>query len=192
MTPQNLIEDLQRQSIQKFLEEYLFDKVPHVFANDRAAYVAWKRVLSQALDVDAACLTIVGSAAFGCSLNPTKNFKAFDDQSDIDVAVISNHHFSIGWRYLRMNGGRRLRVDRRTQIAWDDHVHKYIYWGTIATDKLLGVLPFGKAWMEASTRMSLVDPSRDRDVKFRVYADYESLRAYQSNSVSALRQSLFK
>jgi hypothetical protein len=180
ITREKLIERLQTLSAPSFLEEYVFDSVPHVFDGDRTSYVAWKRALGAAIDVDPACLTVVGSAAVGCSLNPSKNLKPFDDGSDVDVAVISNYHFTVGWRYLRMNGTRRLSVDQKTRIAWDEHVNRYIYWGTIATDKLLGVLPFGMPWLKATSAMALVEPTKGRDINLRIYADYEALRAYQT------------
>lgn len=191
MDREALIQTLQRLSATAFLEEHMFDCVPHVFAGDRTAYILWKRELGAAIDVDPACLTIVGSAAVGCSLNPVRNLKAFDSGSDVDVAVISNYHFTVAWRYLRMNGTRRLKLDARTRIAWDEHVNRYIYWGTIATDKLLGVLPFGLKWLKATGGMSLIDPTKGRDVNLRIYADYEALRAYQTISVKNVRESLY-
>src|SRR5688572_4488286 len=116
MDREELKETLQRLSAPRFLEEHVFDCLPHVFNGDRAGYVAWKRALGTAIDVDPACLTVVGSAAVGCSLNPSKNLKAFDAGSDVDVAVVSNYHFTVGWRYLRLNGTRRLTLDQKTRI----------------------------------------------------------------------------
>jgi hypothetical protein len=191
MDRDTLIETLQRVSAPTFLEEHLFDCVPHVFSGDRAAYVGWKRALSAAIDVDPACLTVVGSAAVGCSLNPVKNLKAFDNKSDVDVAVVSHYHFTVAWRYLRMNGTRRLKVDARTRIAWDEHMKKYIYWGTIATDRLLGILPFGLQWIKATSQMGFIDPTKGRYVNLRIYADYEALRTYQMISVRNIRESLY-
>jgi len=192
MTREALIETIQRLSAAAFLEEHMFDCVPHVFAGVRAAYVMWKRELGSAINVDPACLTIVGSAAVGCSLNPVKNLKPFESGSDVDVAVISDYHFTVAWRYLRMNGARRLKVDLRTRNAWDEHVKKYIYWGTIATDKLLGVLPFGLQWLKATSGMSLIEPTKERGINLRIYADYEALRAYQMISVRSVRESLYR
>lgn len=162
MEREDLLQALKHDSSSRFLEEYVFDRIPHVFANDRSLFVAWKRALAEAIDVDAACVTIVGGAAVGYSLNPVRNFKAFDEQSDVDVAIVSHYHFTVALRYLRTSSERRLRVDQRTRIAWDEHVRRYIYWGTVATDRLLGVLPFGLRWLGAQTRMSSVDPTRGR------------------------------
>lgn len=191
MDRNTLKDTLQHLSASRFLEEHVFDRVPHVFAGDRAGYVEWRRALGTAIDVDPACLTVVGSAAVGCSLNPSKNFKPFDAGSDVDVAVVSHYHFTVGWRYLRLNGTRRLSLDAKTRIAGDDHVKRYIYWGAIATDKLLGLLPFGLVWLKATSAMSQVEPTKGRDVNLRIYADYEALRAYQTVSVKTVRDSLY-
>ena len=187
MTREAFIEALRNESPVAFVENYLFDRIPAVFAGDRALFIAWKRVLAQKIEVDPACITIVGSAATGSSLNPSKNFKSFDETSDIDVAVVSPYHFSVGWRYLRMNGLRRLRVDKKTRNAWDQHVNLYIYWGTLATDKLLGVLPFGLQWINATSHMAQIAPTLGRAINLRIYTDYDSLRAYQVQGVRNLR-----
>ncbi len=191
MEPDALVEILKRDSASKFLEEHIFDRVPHVFDTDRSLFVGWKRTLAEAIEVDAACLTLVGGAAVGNSLTPGKNFKAFDNRSDIDVAVVSHYHFTVAWRYLRTNSVRRTRVDERTRIAWDEHVKRYIYWGTIATDRLLGVLPFGLQWLRAQSHMASIDPTKGRAVNFRIYDDFEALRSYQMMSIKTVRDSLF-
>ncbi len=77
----------------------------------------------------------------------------------------------------------------RTGNAWDEHKRGLIFSGTVATDKLLGVMPFGKAWLAAVGIMATVDPTRDRSIKLRIYTDYEALRAYQTTSVTKLVQS---
>lgn len=186
-SPSDVVDDLRRLPPAVFVENHLFDRIPAIFVADRGLYIEWKRKLGSLIDVDPACLAIVGSAATGISLSPHKSLKVFDASSDVDVAVISAHHFNIAWRYLRMNGGRRLRVDAKTRNAWDQHVNRYIYWGTIATDRLLGVLPFGKEWLAATTAMSLEAPSKGRSVNLRIYTDYDALRSYHVRGVRELQ-----
>lgn len=190
MNRDEFIAALRTKTPAAFVDEHLFDRIPMVFNADRSVFVSWKRELAQRIGVDPACITVVGSAATGTSLNPYKNFKPFDGESDIDVAVISSHHFNIAWRYLRMNGARRLKVDTRTRIAWDEHVKKHIYWGTIATDRLLGVLPFGLEWLQATSAISQLAPTTGRDINLRIYADYDSLRNYQVTSARSARDAL--
>jgi hypothetical protein len=175
---------------QDFVAEYLYDRIPFIFGDDRATFISWKHRLGEIIEVDPCSLSLVGSAALGVSLNPDKNFKVFDHLSDVDVAVISHYHFTVSWRFLRTNGHLRARLDPKSLVAWDDHVKRLIYWGTIATDKLLGILPFGKQWLGAVNAMARLDPTFGREVNLRIYADYESLRAYQIQSVRRARDEL--
>ena len=177
-------------SSSSFVAEYIFDRIPHIFAEDRQVFIQWKHKLATLIEVDPACISIVGSAHIGLSINPSKGFREFDEQSDVDVAVVSQHHFILAWRFLRANGHLRTRVDGRTRAALQDHVHRLIYYGTIATDRLLGILPFGKQWLDAIGEMSRTVPTIGRDVNLRIYADYESLRAYQLLSATQAREEL--
>jgi hypothetical protein len=36
-----------------------------------------------------------------------------------------------------------------------------------------------------------VDPTKGHDVRLRIYADYEALRAYQTTSVKNVREALY-
>src|SRR5690606_3802231 len=96
---------------------------------------------------------LIGSAAVGLSLNPDKNFKEFNEESDIDVAVVSDHYFDISWHHLRNLGPRRHRLSTKEKLALQDHRERLIYWGTIATDKIIQILPFGASWMKSIDEM---------------------------------------
>jgi hypothetical protein len=183
---------VREESPEQFLSDYLLDTTPHLFNEDPKAYASWRRVLGERLEVDPSCILLVGSAASGVSLNPNKNFKAFDDSSDVDIAVISSYYFNLSWRFLRNHGHKRAYLPIKTRTAWDAHVSKYIYWGTITTDKLLGVLPFGRLWMGTATYLSSIAPCENREINFRLYMDHESLRAYQLNSVKAARDRILE
>lgn len=174
----------------EFLNNYIFDRVPAVFAGDRVLYISWKHRLSKLLEVDANELVIVGSAALGFSLNPAHPFTSFDDESDVDVAVISSYHFAQSWRFLRASGSLRARLSPRELTAFDDHRTRLIYWGTIATDRILQHLPFGPAWMDAIDEMQKHAPTVNRDITFRVYNDFDALRSYQRQSIVNAREYL--
>lgn len=106
---------------------------------------------------------------------------------DIDVAVISDYFFNTSWRFLRNLGSDIHSMPQSAKQSVRDHVQKYIYWGTIATDKILPYLPFGKQWAKALDEMSKENPTRGRVIKARIYKDFESLRAYQVNNLKNLR-----
>jgi predicted nucleotidyltransferase len=130
---------------------------------------------------------IIGSCSFGVSLNPNKNYRFFDHESDIDVAVVSEYHFTSAWRALRNLGSEIHRLPTPAKKSVEDHVKKYIYWGTIATDRILHILPFAKEWRIAIETMQNTLPTKGRIVKARIYRDFDSLRAYQVDNLKNLR-----
>lgn len=171
-----------------FTSIHILDRLPHVFSS-RDQYIAWKTVLGRELNVDPLCITVVGSGAVGFSLSPReeKRYRAFHPESDIDVAVISPMHFDEAWRNLRAMG---TVGERELRGYWRRHREALIFDGTIATDAVLSHLTFGAKWTAALGRAAKRNPTKDRDVKARIYRDFESLREYQRKGVDRLRADL--
>ncbi|MBC2659697.1 hypothetical protein H7A76_30045 [Pseudomonas sp. MSSRFD41] len=168
---------------------WIINRIPFPFNGDAKCYEEWRKKLAKLVEVDASEILITGSGAFGISLNPNKNYKEFDDSSDIDVAIISEYFFNTSWRYLRNIGAQRHSLPQAAKQSIRDHVERYIYWGTIATDKILPYLPFGKVWLSALEEMAKEAPTKNRTIKARIYKDFDSLRAYQVNNLTNLRSS---
>jgi len=164
------------------------DRIPHVFADDPVAYRDWRETLSRPLGVDPCNLFVVGSSFVGCSINPYKDWKLFDDQSDVDVAVISSRHFDLAWRMMRLT--KRADVSGREWKAIEEHRTRLIYWGCVATDQILGRLPFAQDWLSAASQASATPPTEGREVNFRVYRDATSLRDYTINGLRQLKAEL--
>lgn len=189
MIPDEIIYDLRSLEPQSFVARHIFDRVPFAFGTDQAGYLDWRSLAAVQLGVDPAELTIVGSAAIGLSLNPQKNFKLFDMKSDIDIAVVSPYHFQVAWRFFRRNSTLRARLNNKERAAWDDHRQRLIYWGAVATDRLLARLPFGREWRTALDNIENASPTSNA-VNVRIYNDYDSLRQYQINSVRLRRDEI--
>lgn len=158
------------------ISKWIMEKIPHIFASDYTAFIETKIRIGKMLGVDSCAIVFVGSSSTGFSLNPSKNFKVYDDSSDIDIAIISNYHFNIAWHCIR-------NIDKNVQMpavraAIDDHRQRLVFWGTIATDKILGILPFGKEWTKAMEELKRNPIFEDRKINFRLYQDHDSLRAY--------------
>ena len=85
--------------------------------------------------------------------------------SDIDVAIISHHHFDLAWHELRNLGANYYSLNTLQRDSIDKHKSKYIYWGTIATDKILPVLSFGKEWIIGLSNMAQIHPSEGKEIK---------------------------
>jgi hypothetical protein len=183
-------QDVLSGDLEDLFSRTFFGRIPFVFGEDATLFRAWRAQLAVLLDVDACEVTIVGSAAVGFSLSSYKDFQLFHDGSDIDVAVISDRHFSDAWHHLR---GIDATLDSLTpaQRSWlNEHRTRLIYWGCIATDKILPILPFAIRWMSARSKMASEAPTEGRQIKFRVYKDFRALRSYHLAGLKELKAKL--
>jgi hypothetical protein len=173
-----------------FVSHYLFEPVPHAFSGDLGSWIEWKTVLATGLGIDPYDIVLTGSAAIGYSLNPRKGYKQFDSTSDIDCGVISQYHFEIAWRYLRRLRPSWLSLPPESKRAIVAHQKTYVFAGTIATDSILALLPFGLEWQAVLDSLGSRSPTMNRDIKLRIYRDYDSLRHYQASGIERLRDEL--
>lgn len=188
MADTTLQDDLRDLPPGTFASKYIFEGIPHVFGGDLDAYVQWKSELGDQIEVDPRAIAITGSAGVGVSLNPFKGLKAFGPASDVDVAVVSGYHFEMAWRHMRsMSSANRMKLSQSQRESVRDHVSRLIYWGTIATDRILEIFPFAHGWVVGFNHMAGMAPTAGREINARIYRDFESLRAYQLRSVEMAR-----
>ena len=183
-------QDLLSKDPEKMVSLWLLEKIPYIFHDDQELFIDWKITLAQKLQVNVASIILVGSSCVGLSLNPYKNYRSFNQSSDIDIAVVSDYYFNEAWRFFRNLGVRIHSLRPKEKQIIDEHVRKYIYWGTIATDHILPLFPFGRKWQQALLEMSQVCPTQGRELKIRLYKDFESLRGYHINNLIDLRSYL--
>jgi hypothetical protein len=182
--------EITSENISYIASKWIIEKVPFIFANDLEKYIFWKEMLSSKISVDSKAIVITGSASVGFSLNPINNLKAFNQESDVDVAIISQYYFDISWYFLRNIGSKRLFLKPKELNSIYDHKTRLIYWGTIATDKIIQILPFGLEWVKALNEMADVEPTKGRTINIRVYKDFEALRAYNIENLKKIRDQL--
>lgn len=185
-----LIKDLVERNLDYSISKWVLERIPYVFNSNNEQYIEWKEKLSKLIGVDSKAIVLTGSASVGYSLNPEKNMKKFDESSDIDVAIISSYYFDISWFFLRNLGTKRYSYSQREKNSIEDHKKRLIYWGTIATDKIIQILPFGHEWISAIDCMSKEEPTVGREINFRIYKDFEALKAYQKESLKLIKDKL--
>ncbi len=178
------------RDLKDLVNELFFERVPFLFEPLLTQYSPWRCRLSAAINVDPCEIVVIGSAAIGFSLSPAKAFRPFDTKSDVDVAIISDHFFSEAWHHLRTVD---ITIDSLTpaqRAAVIEHQKKYVYWGCIATDRILSLLPFSREWLAARSNLAAVEPTAERIINFRLYKDFRALRAYQALGLKRLRMAL--
>lgn len=182
--------ELLKEEISWVASKWILDRPPEIFCDDVHEYIYWKELLSAKIGVDSRAISFTGSSCTGFSLNPSKDFRYFNDSSDIDVAIISQYYFDISWHFLRNLGSERHSFTPTQKFSIKEHVNRLIYWGTIATDKIISILPFGSVWVRALDEMAKVTPTEGREINVRIYKDFESLRAYHINNLKNLKDDL--
>jgi predicted nucleotidyltransferase len=189
MSPDQLILKgrIETEDPSTLISELVLERLPHIFGSNWSEFRTWRARLAPRLGVDPCDIFFSGSAAVGFSLNPQKGLRRFDDDSDIDVAVVSAYHFDAAWRALRLV--KRAKVSERDWESVLSHRRNYIFWGCIACDYVLNLLPFGKDWAVALNLMAQVAPTEDRMIKTRLYRDVNSLRDYLNMGINKLKAS---
>lgn len=187
---QVLLDDIVKEPLSYTTSKWVIERIPFIFDNNLETYIDWKERLSTLIGVDSKAIVLTGSASVGYSLNPDNNFKEFHEESDVDVAIISGHYFDVAWHFLRNIGTRYYKLKAKERVAIDDHRQRLIYYGTIATDKIVQILPFGITWVKAMNEMATIEPTKDRDINFRIYKDFEALKSYQITGVTKARDTL--
>ena len=187
---EELKEDLRKLDPRAFAMYRIFDTVPVLFSQ-QDEWTEWKLRLAKELSVDPYSIVVIGSGCVGFSLHPEKNFRRFGPDSDVDVAVVSSYHFEVAWRFLRDVGAQLYSYPRDVQASIKNHRAEYLFWGTIATEKLLPLLmPFGPIWVKALAAIEQSPPVNGKALKLRLYRDSYSLVGYHVNGIGKLRQIL--
>ncbi|WP_108249945.1 hypothetical protein [Planctomonas deserti] len=167
----------------------VLDRLPFKFES-KTQYLLWRDSIAEGFGLDGKDIALVGSAATGRSLSADKQYAMFHSKSDVDVAVISTHHFDVSWRWFRRTNPNFLTgLDGKMRERFDAHRAHYVFEGVIATDYFLSYLPFGDEWQSAMQRTQTLLPSglQGRLMKVRIYRDYAALRQTQIAAMSAYK-----
>lgn len=176
-----LMDDCRNHPYEIVVSKWIVESIPALFKGNRDEYLRVKALIASLLHVDMCSVVFVGSSSTGFSMNPQKNFKEFDDDSDIDIAIISHYYFNEAWHNLRQMDTALL--SKKAHKAYNSHRAHYIFDGTIATDKILSYLSFGKAWRESIAILRNDPAFGDKDIHFRLYQDHKSLIDYHVANV---------
>lgn len=184
--------ELLAESPSLLFSRWVLNKLPVLFNGDIESYIHWKEELSKGIQVDSQAILFTGSSCNGFSFSPYKNFKDFDEDSDIDIAIISEYFFDTCWFEIRNYGTKYHDLTKPQQKSFEDHRTRLIYWGTIATDKLLPIFSFSKEWIVALEKMAKIAPTENRTINIRIYKNFESLREYYIDCFKKLQRNLIE
>lgn len=149
----------------------------------------FKSVVSQTLEISFNNIAIVGSSKTGCSLTPPKKdqnklFKCFNDESDIDIAIVSERLFQKYWDLFRQSYSE---VNKR----YYKYISRGIYRGYISEDDLSTIDGCRKEWNEkaaASKKVLRNELYIQPKITYRLYRSWEDFEEYHIQSINEIKR----
>jgi hypothetical protein len=147
-------------------------------------YFSLKNEIADFLSVHPNEVIVVGSTKLGFSIVPAKRYSPFGDQSDIDVAIISQRRFDLIWTSV---------FEYEHEIGFwanRDKFSKYLLRGWIRPDKLppSRKFSFGNDWFEFFRQLAASGRFGDIKVSGGLYREWNFLEKYQSICVDKCKQ----
>lgn len=124
-------------------------------------------------------LVISGSAHLGFSPVPSKLGKPFNaEESDIDIAVVSDELFDAWWAELQSGGlDPSIRAD----------VSRNLFWGFLNPAVVRDYSDYGRKWWDLFGALAT---DRAEGVRGRLYRTYWSMQSYHKLAIHQARQKL--
>lgn len=192
MTPDEVLRRLRRGGAEEFVNTLLFNEYSWIFpTRSNLEYEDFRQQFAVVFGVHSTDVAIVGSAKYGFSLSPSKDFRKFQpdehsgEQSDLDIVVISRSLFNETWHHLRRadyNGAINAR-----KYFQDDVFRRFIMIG--ADDERDGFYLrdlsklIDRVRRTATTRFAIA-----QTIKLRVYATWTDAKAYHIWSMQKLAE----
>ncbi len=168
-----------------------YEKIAHQLMNEKKNYFFTKKFSNNATNkynefliyiakkfhVSTKEVGIIGSGKYGFSLNPRKNFKIYDEESDIDMVIISLDLFNKFWEILFINF--MLKDDLR-EFAFNKSFETIFkrFVDVKLSDKILASEFYSK-WLE-ETNSYKIDLQSDYDfpseIGYRIYRSWSDYK----------------
>lgn len=144
-----------------------------------------KEILNDKLGVAYHNVLMVGSGKIGYSLSPFKKFKAFDEDSDIDIAIISIKMFNELWA--------KIRLASTEEHIFYNSITSSIFRGFI-NEKHFSNIAFARQYWNNQildlNRCIQEDVGIQHQINYRIYRSWEDLEDYHINGINALKNNI--
>ncbi|EFD4948461.1 TPA: hypothetical protein ACWKRV_002743 [Escherichia coli] len=153
------------------------------FAKD---YDEFKLYMSKKLEIHVNNIAIVGSAKMGFSLSPDKNYRTFNDESDIDLVLVSDRIYKSSWMAF-------IELQSKNYFPVYAPVAKNIFKGFVSLKELDIRVDFFNKWSRN------VEPLKKdiqtifgipNDINYRIYDSWESVERYHIAGLNSLKDKL--
>jgi len=172
----------------EIVDKYIMFGTPYIFNENESIYYELKKDISNFFGTSINCVNVVGSAKLGFSIAPQKRFRPIQDDSDIDVAIISDELFDTFWEKLFEFNINLVSRNNNEQELYDKFL-TYFFRGWLRPD----CFPFnykGKQdWFDFFRKISYKKYDQ-RKVTGAIYKNEYFFKKYHENNIKNLREVL--
>lgn len=169
----------------EIVQGYITHGPAFVFRDDDEKYFKLKRAIAQKFGLNPQDIIMIGSAKLGFSISPLKLWKPFNEDSDIDMVIISPEVFDKFWKELYDFNikltDRTEEEDRQYRVFLD-----YFFKGWLRPD----MFPFSytgrREWFEFFKSISYGEIG-DHKVSGAIFRNHDFYECYHTGNIRTIR-----
>lgn len=149
-------------------------------------YDKFKKYVAKKLDVHYNNIGIAGSAKLGFSINPSKKYKLFNANSDLDIIVVSQKLFSEFWeQYLKDSYNPTTKINKIGKVSFCVF-RKYMTLDSFRNNEYYNnwLRKTGGFEKDIQLRFQI-----ENAIHYRIFESWDSVKMYYMSSINALKGS---
>jgi hypothetical protein len=179
--------DLSNSSLShnEIVDRHILFGTPYIFKAEEDKYYSLKRVIASEFDVSTSNVVMVGSAKLGYSIAPKKLWRPIQENSDIDMVIISDQLFDSFWKQLLdFNINLTYRTEKDQEMY--NEFLEYFFKGWLRPDKFPFKYPSKQKWFDFFSSISYKEYDK-RKVTGAIYRSEHFFKLYHEINIKKLR-----
>jgi len=182
---EGFLRDLRALSTEQVYNKYLVGGDIWYFKNQYGkgwydVYDKFRLFISAKLGVHYNDVALAGSAKLGFSISPKKNFKDFDENSDIDIIIISQKIFYLFWEAYIKDSYAEIKMPNFQAVYFSIFRRYIIFDGFTLSNKIYADWVKKTQGFEKDIQLKF---GIENEVHYRISESWDSAKDYYMSSI---------
>jgi hypothetical protein len=188
ITKGDFINFLKDQNIteQEIVQRCITHGTSYVFSEDDDKYFELKKIIANQFNLNPENVIMIGSAKLGFSIVPFKLWKSFDEESDIDMVIISESIFDEFWHDLYDFNLELMNRTVEEQTRFDKFLN-YFFKGWLRPDLFPFSYPKKNKWFDFFRNISYGEFGK-RKITGAIFRNLYFYENYHIRNLKNIRQ----
>lgn len=170
------------------VQKYLCNGISPILTNEQLFEIQYN--ISKQFNIHPNEVILTGSAKLGFSLAPQKLFNEFNDDSDVDIAIISSNAFDEFWQdLLNFN----INIQSRTDKEEKDYriFQDYFFRGWIRPDKFPFKYEKKKKWFDFFNDLTnKIYEYGEHKISAGIYKNFATFELYNIKNIESIKNKI--